>query len=71
MKRECAPGARGVSSRPNPAKCIHSQDFAGVPWVFSLKPFLESCYVALATRGLAIVHFIATFTATHRTLHVL
>src|SRR4029077_16160494 len=55
---------QSLSSPGNPAECIHSQYFAGVTWMFYFKPFLESRYVAVATRGLGTVHFIATFATT-------
>ena len=62
---------QSLSSPGNPAECIHSQYFAGVTWMFYFKPFLESRYVAVATRGLGTVHFIATFATTNRTSHAL
>jgi hypothetical protein len=62
---------RKASPPGNPAECIHSQHFAGVTWMFSFKPFLESRYVAVATRGPGTVHFIATFATTNRTSHAL
>jgi hypothetical protein len=62
---------QSLSSPGNPAECIHSQHFAGVTWMFSFKPFLESRYVAVATRGPGTVHFIATFATTNRTSHAL
>jgi hypothetical protein len=40
-------------------------------WMFSFKPFLQSRYVAVATRSLGAVHFIATFATTTRTLQAL
>jgi hypothetical protein len=39
----------------NSAECIHSQDFAGVTWMFWFEPLLESCYVTGASRELRTV----------------
>jgi hypothetical protein len=55
----------------NSAECIHSQDFAGVTWMFSFEPFLESCYVTGAGRGLRTVHFIIARAISDRASHAL
>jgi hypothetical protein len=41
-------GYKANPSLARPTECMDSEHFAGMTWMFSLKPFLESRYVVVA-----------------------